>query len=90
MRAFKGKNPIRTRQVIDKNIIEQVKKFSSLEYTISQIKQAGTQRKIKKFSQACRTVYRTLNEKKSTKKIQWYFMKPRSSLYECKTSLYES
>ena len=52
--AFKGRNPVRTKIVIDNKIIEQVNSFNHLGSMISYVKELDIDNKITQLFENCR------------------------------------
>jgi hypothetical protein len=54
---------VRTKTVINNNIIEKVNSFNYLQYTITTSKGRDLEIKMNRFNQMCSTIQRTLNNK---------------------------
>jgi hypothetical protein len=71
--AFKGKFPIRTKIVIDNNILEQVSHFNYLGNEITYMQEKDIHNKLNKFSSVCGTLRRALKTKtRKTTQMKFY------------------
>jgi hypothetical protein len=61
--AFKGKFPIKTKIIIDNNILEQVSHSSYLGNEITYMQEKDIHNKLNKFSSLCGTLRRALKTK---------------------------
>lgn len=72
--AFKGKNPVRSKILVNGNILEQVSHFNYLGCDISFKYEKDIEKKVNRFQMICGTIGRTLG-RKTRKEIQMKFYK---------------
>lgn len=72
--AFKGKNPVRSKIIVNGNILEQVSHFNYLGCDISFNYEKDIEKKVNRFQMICGTIGRTLG-RKARKETQMKFYK---------------
>jgi hypothetical protein len=83
--AFKGKYLVRSKIMINNNIIEQVKNFNYLGCDIQYNYDADLQNKLHKFQYMCGTIKQTLiNKTRKDTQLKFYKVMAVSVLYGCK------
>jgi hypothetical protein len=71
--AVKGKMNVRSKIVINSNIMEQLNSFNYVRYTITVSNSRDLEIKMNRFNQMCSTIHRTLNIKaRKERQIKFY------------------